>query len=382
MSFTAGLYCSQSDRLYPVSPHRYVCDDSVQPLAVVYDYEAMSEAMEFEGFGDSVTLERFAPLLPFDLADSLRHLDVHRTPIETLAVGESDSGVDLKDESALPTGTTWDRGSRVLRGLMDEWDIRLVYFTNPGPAGLSLAETLGDEDSAALLTTEPHRNYLEEFPGSVTPFLVEVDSTEELNQLALSLGDHENWMFGTPGWNPYYREGLKTVSLEIYEQCETIPDHVYVAGRSEQPVRAVKKGFVELRKLGWIENRPRIVGVRPTDSATPPSDSSPGVSTFYEDAVFPEEPSDVETVTVSPAELEECRERFEDELESPNSWSTWLGLAGYRKDGPSPTDSSLIVDCGNSVPGTDTVDRSPRRVTGRLDDLINELERLVNQRRG
>lgn len=382
MSFTAGLYCSESDRLYSISSDRYVCEITGGPLVVVYDYEQLGEALETEGFetgDDEGTLDRFAPLLPFQKAHALDHLQFSGTPVKTLFTG-TDRNTFFKDESELSGGTTWTRGSAVVRGLLDEWEVSLTVGTNAGPSGRSLATQLSPDRKYVLVTSADHGDCPKGFPPSAKLYAVDL-GPDELNERVLSLVESENWMFGTPGWNPYFQEGLKTVALELHEQLDALPDAVYVAGFSNHPAGAVKKGFVELKKIGWIEDLPRVVSVTPTDADAfvdrlGVDEGATSRTDFNEGRMFTRESlGGIDTIDVVPERVTRFRDELPDDHELRRRPTGLLGYAALG-DGPSPDRSAVVVGTGLGTPDTGHETPEMEHVDGSIESLRTILRNL------
>jgi threonine synthase len=76
------------------------------------------------------------------------------------------------------------------------------------------------------------------------------------------------WYNRNTGFNPYTREGKKTVSFELCEQLHwEVPDLVAVPVGDGNIISGVWKGFVELHRLGLIPRRPRLLACQAEHSA-------------------------------------------------------------------------------------------------------------------
>ncbi len=63
--------------------------------------------------------------------------------------------------------------------------------------------------------------------------------------------------------NPYRIEGQKTLAFEIWGQLNgEIPDVVIIPVGNAGNIRAIWKGFTELRLLGFVDKLPRMIGVQ------------------------------------------------------------------------------------------------------------------------
>ena len=63
-------------------------------------------------------------------------------------------------------------------------------------------------------------------------------------------------------YNPLTIEGKKTVSLELFQQLGKAPDVLFVSVGDGCILSGVYKGFRDLKKLGFIQSIPKIIGVQ------------------------------------------------------------------------------------------------------------------------
>jgi len=76
------------------------------------------------------------------------------------------------------------------------------------------------------------------------------------------------WYNRNTGYNPYTREGKKTVSFEICEQLGwEVPDTVLVPVGDGNILSGVGKGFHDLLATGLIEREPRLIAVQSEKSS-------------------------------------------------------------------------------------------------------------------
>ncbi|MCX6348177.1 MAG: pyridoxal-phosphate dependent enzyme, partial [Candidatus Aureabacteria bacterium] len=76
------------------------------------------------------------------------------------------------------------------------------------------------------------------------------------------------WYNRNTGYNPYTREGKKSVSYEICEQLAwKVPDLVFVPVGDGNIISGVWKGFRDLLGVGLIDRLPRLVACQSSSSA-------------------------------------------------------------------------------------------------------------------
>jgi threonine synthase len=96
-----------------------------------------------------------------------------------------------------------------------------------------------------------------------------VDGTyDQAFDLCLEATRRFGWYNRNTGFNPYTREGKKTVSFELCEQLDwQVPDLVVVPVGDGNILSGVWKGFVEFQRLGFIERLPKLLAVQAEGSA-------------------------------------------------------------------------------------------------------------------
>jgi len=91
------------------------------------------------------------------------------------------------------------------------------------------------------------------------PTLVAVNGNyDQVNRLCAELGERNGWAFVNINVRPYYSEGSRTLAFEVAEQLGwRAPDHCVVPIASGSLFTKIYKGFIELAKVGLIEE-PRV----------------------------------------------------------------------------------------------------------------------------
>ena len=168
----------------------------------------------------------------------------------------------LKDESTNPTGSFVDRGIAVAVSHATNKNFRTVATVSPGNIGASLAAYASKAGLTSLIYTplniESGKLYqILMYNGRVYP----VQDIERGIEEALERADGDTYLI-LPN-NPYYLEGVKTIAYEIYEDMDRAsPDLVVVPMGHGALIFSVWKGFLELKKLGFIDRLPKMVGVQ------------------------------------------------------------------------------------------------------------------------
>jgi threonine synthase len=275
MSFVAGLYSPAADRLYEPEFGRYLCDETGENLKVVYDYEMIADTLSMEDSFQREGVEglaRYIDLFPFDDVNNLPPLTVGETPlIESPRLRDQydHPNLYLKDDGRLPSASFKDRASAVAIAHAVENDQDIITGASTGNAAASLAclsASMGITSVIFVPETAPQGKIAQLLLYGAHVFAVE-GTYDDAFDLCTQVADEFNWYNRNTGYNPYTREGKKTVSFELTLDLGEAPDYVFVSVGDGNIISGTYKGFDELETLGWIDEMPKIVGVQSEGSA-------------------------------------------------------------------------------------------------------------------
>jgi len=176
----------------------------------------------------------------------------------------------VKDDGRNPSASFKDRASSVA----------LAHAREAGH-DLVVAASTGNAAAATAVLAAPARIKVRLFVPRSAPRakvaqlltfgaeVLAVDGTyDQAFELSLAATRRFGWYNRNTGFNPYTREGKKTVSFEICEQLGwKAPDLVVVPVGDGNIISGVWKGFVEFHRLGLVETVPRLLAVQAAGSA-------------------------------------------------------------------------------------------------------------------
>ncbi len=328
--------------MYEPREGRYLVEsDPLSALSAVYDYEALAETLDLTDFlSDHDNMSRFLPLLPLDEGINLQGGNLPATPVDQIKLRTNNAknqSVVVKVDSRQPFGSIWDRGSVVALSRANEWGMSDILLGTVGPSARSVSKYAGRENFRTIVML---RKENEEVPSDISARLGLFWDRPDANfPSLLEITRRYDFYLGTPGWNPYFVEGIKTVAYEMTEQLNFIPDTVYVGTRFGLLVQSLEKGYRELETLGWIPSRPEIVQVTVEDL---PPECEPEESGRWYGSLSEEHQAEIERiispevgqprrmkVDVSTIEAlgDDCRRTVEG-----NNGSLEVGLAGLKED--------------------------------------------------
>ncbi len=275
-NFVTGLRCILCGAEYPAG-NLFTCPSCGEQgiLDVQYDYPAIARSLNSAALSSRpLTIWRYRELLPAASELPLPHLQIGWTPIydvPRLAHSVGISKLFLKDDGRNPTSSFKDRASAI--GVMKalEFGFDTIACASTGNAasslaGLSAAVGLKSYIFVPQRAPEPKVTQLLIFGATV----LRVQGTyEQAFDLCKQACDKFGWYNRNSGTNPFLVEGKKTAGLEIAEQFgKDIPDWVVVSVGDGCTIGGIGKGLQEMKRLGFIDRMPRLLGVQ-ADGAKP-----------------------------------------------------------------------------------------------------------------
>jgi threonine synthase len=271
--FATGLRCVHCSRVAPLKDGIYVCPACGGNHSLEYDLEAIRRAWPRNALerNDDRTIWRYAPLLP--VAGRLEGPPVGWTPLvpaPALARALGIREIFLKDDGRNPSASLKDRASAVALQRARETGHELVTGASTGNAASAtavLAAAVGLRTRIFVPRTAPRAKLAQLLTFGAE--VLAVDGTyDQAFDLCIEASRRYGWYNRNTGFNPYTREGKKTVSFEICEQLGwVVPDLVVVPVGDGNIISGVWKGFRELARLGFIDRCPRLLAAQADGSA-------------------------------------------------------------------------------------------------------------------
>jgi len=252
------LRCSLCDRLYSFDTRAWRCTCGA-PLDVEVLLQGFT--LDFEKLrARENTLWRYRELLPIREQNSIVSLGEGFTPIMVREI--SGTKVVYKLDFLNPTGSFKDRGASVLISHLNEIGIKEIGEDSSGNAGAAIAaysKAAGIKCRVFVPAEAPFGKVLQIIVYGAEIIRVP-GSRENVNKAALEAAQKS--YYAGHLWNPFFIEGLKTISFEVYEQTRGVPDAAILPVGSGGLLLGVHKGFKELREMRLAEKIPRIFGVQ------------------------------------------------------------------------------------------------------------------------
>jgi len=270
MTFVTGFECYDCGKEQDFAFPAYRCECGGN-LKVVYDLERVAgrfrrvEPSRLAEAGHQV----FGALLPLETPDkSPFSFPIGGSPLvrrDDLARKAGVGSLYLKDDTRLPSASFKDRASSILLAMAAERGVKKVCTASTGNAGCSMACLCADAGLEAFVFvphTAPRAKVAQLLFYGAKVIKVE-GNYDQAFDLCWTISQARGWLNRSTGWNPFTREGKKTVSFEIAAQLGwKSPDAVLVPVGDGNIISGVYKGFDELHRIGAIDRVPAIVAVQ------------------------------------------------------------------------------------------------------------------------
>ena len=253
------LFCSYCGKEYPADTKIWRCTCG-KPLDIEVDLKDVGLMLEKLRTREP-NMWRYRELLPIKSVNNIISLNEGYTPLVTRKLYGLE--VHFKLDYLNPTGSFKDRGASSLITHLVEIGVDNIVEDSSGNAGAAIAaysSIAGIKCKVFVPAGAPEGKKLQ--IRSYGAELVEVNgSRAEVSKVAMKEG--EKSYYASHLWNPFFIEGLKTISYEYVEQTKGYsPDVVFIPVGSGGLFLGIYKGFKELKKLNVVNVMPRLIAVQ------------------------------------------------------------------------------------------------------------------------
>lgn len=273
-SYVSGLRCVRCSGACAMTDTIYTCAACGGNLQIEYDYDAVRRGWsrdELDGNPDR-SIWRYQPLYPVET--KIEFPPIGWTPLfRTPGLGKPLGlrSLYLKDDGRNPSASFKDRASAIALARARDIGRDLVTGASTGNAGSStavLGAAMGIRTRIFLPRAAPRAKVAQLLAFGAE--VLAVDGTyDQAFDLCLAATERFGWYNRNTGYNPFTREGKKSVSFEICEQMGwKVPDLVVVPVGDGNIISGVWKGFEDFRRIGFIDRVPRLLAVQADGSAS------------------------------------------------------------------------------------------------------------------
>jgi threonine synthase len=269
-TFVTHLECSLTGEYY-AADELHNLSRAGRPLLVRYDLTAAGAALSRDAVEARPSdLWRWRELLPVRRTGNIVSLGEIETPLVPIA-RSGGSGVLVKDEGRLPTGSFKARGLVMAVAMARELGIKRIAMPTNGNAGAALAayaSRCGIETIIFAPEETPEVNIREIAAQGGRVYRVN-GQIDECGALVGRGAAEGRWFDFSTLKEPYRIEGKKTMGLELAAQLGwQLPDAIFYPTGGGTGLIGMWKAFDEMEALGWIgSERPRMYAVQASGCA-------------------------------------------------------------------------------------------------------------------
>ena len=252
------LVCFECGRSYSVEEKRWRCDCGGF-LNLEYDEVNLNFSLNSHLPG----LWKYKHLLPIKDDNSIVSFGEGFTPL----IKEHILGKDvyLKLEYLFPSGSYKDRGSTVLLSKIRELGIGEIVEDSSGNAGSSIAMYAAKAGIKAniYVPKETSKDKLTQILAFGSNLVIVDGNRNDTYIKALRDVEKKGLYYASHAWNPYFFEGTKTFSFEVFEQLGfAVPDVLIIPVGNGTLLIGAYIGFLQLKEAGTIKRIPKIIAVQ------------------------------------------------------------------------------------------------------------------------
>lgn len=273
-TFVTHLECGYTGERYDAD-RLHNLSNAGKPLLVRYDLGAVRAALTRDALAQRApTMWRYRELLPVRSTANIVTLGETMTPVlgcPTVERSLGASGLLVKDEGRLPTGSFKARGLVMAVSMAKELGVKRMAMPTNGNAGAALAaycRRAGLEAYVFCPADTPEVNVREIALQGAKVWRVN-GYIDDCGKIVGGGTAEMGWFDTSTLKEPYRIEGKKTMGLELAEQLGwRVPDVILYPTGGGTGLIGMWKAFDELEKIGLIGyKRPRMVAVQATGCA-------------------------------------------------------------------------------------------------------------------
>lgn len=279
MALPISLKCDTCQTEFPFSSGVGKCPhcggDWLDPQ---YDFAAVRKIWQASLASRPQTMWRYAELLPLENPDNIISMGEGGTPLlrlQNLGLMVGHPNLYLKDERQGPTSSFKDRQASLAISTFKENNIKEIVVASTGNVGISYSAygaRAGIKLWAFLNSAVPQEK-VREIALYGTEVIKVTASYDRTKKIAARFAQQKNLFYDKGVKHIAAKEAMKTVAFELAEQLGAQhmlkPDGTFVA--PDWYVQAVSgglgpvgvwKGFLELKKMGFIDRLPKLAHIQ------------------------------------------------------------------------------------------------------------------------
>ncbi len=274
--YASKFKCINCESEYSINEAEYTCKKCGGNLDIIYDYNKIKKILNVKILRqrDGINFFKYRELYPIDFNEkNYNKLTIGGTPLYKSELLGNYIGYNkfyIKDDSHNPSGSFKDRASIMALINAKEKGKKVIAGASTGNAASSLAclsAAIGMKNIIFIPKTAPTAKVAQLLIFGAN--LIMIDGNYD-TAFDMSLQATEKFKIynRNTGYNPFTREGKKSVSFEIIEQLNfKVPEYVFVPMGDGNIISGVWKGFKDFYNINIIDKLPKIIGVQSEKSS-------------------------------------------------------------------------------------------------------------------
>lgn len=220
----------------------------------------------------------FPELLPLDFDENqnsiskmssnvLRSLTLNTNPVVKLDY--EDINLFAFDDTRNPTFSYKDRASILVALKAIQLELNEISAATTGNAGSSIAgicARLGLKSNIFVPKTIPEAKRIQIQAYGANLFVVD-GTYDDAFDLCLEISSKKKWFIRNTAYNPLTIEGKKSAAYDMFISFHgKIPRNIFIPVGDGVIIGGIYKGLIELKKLGLIEELPKLIAVQSSGS--------------------------------------------------------------------------------------------------------------------
>lgn len=251
-------------------------------LNIFYDYDSIRKALTKKNFmnlppGKFWLYPQLWPLDYLSKKDSIFIKGISEQQLEKVQLSSSsliqvqykNKKILVFDDTRNPTLSLKDRASSIIALKALQLGLKEIAAASTGNAGSSLAgicTRLGIKSHIFVPEKIPlgKRIQIQAFGANI--YLVKGDYDQAFD-LCLEISKAKGWYNRNTAYNPLTIEGKKSAAFDMFISLKgKMPDYIFIPVGDGVILSGIYKGFWELKKLRWINQIPKLIGVQASGS--------------------------------------------------------------------------------------------------------------------
>lgn len=269
------LRCIECGTRYSIDEKIYSCRKCSDLLEVEFEFREFKGRVEKSSWTERpLSVWRYREVLPvFDDSKivTLKEGGTNLYGCSNLGKHFGLRNLYVKNEGENPTGSFKDRGMTVGITRALELGVRTVICASTGNTSASLAAYAAKAGLSCIVLIPSGKIAYGKLAQAMIhgARVVQIEGDfDQAMEMVIQLSEKHEELYLLNSINPFRLEGQKTLAYELWDQMSHVPpSRIILPVGNAGNISAIWKGFIELRRLGLIDELPKMTGIQAEGAA-------------------------------------------------------------------------------------------------------------------